>query len=285
MNNRQIKIAVDDYLDTLIAQLPSNPVNEAAAYSLKVGGKRVRPMLVYQAMQACKGNADWLPAAAAIELVHTYSLVHDDLPAMDDDDLRRGHATVHVKYDEATAVLVGDGLQTLAFQHLVQAPYSSDQKLACIDALSSAAGFTGMVLGQSMDMQAEQNGTNLDGLQTVHELKTGALIEASLACGAIIAGASQSEQLALQQYGRAVGLAFQVADDLLDVEGDSHTLGKPQGSDIANGKTTYVSLLGAEGARECAQQLYQQAIEALDEFDHKADPLRELAKYIIERKQ
>ncbi|WP_119393508.1 polyprenyl synthetase family protein [Salinibius halmophilus] len=285
MTNEEIKSQVDTYLEALVATLPDDIVNRAAAYSLKVGGKRVRPMLVFEAMKACGGDANWLPAAAAIELVHTYSLVHDDLPAMDDDDLRRGHATVHVKYDEATAILVGDGLQTLAFQHLAQAPYSAEQKLACILALSKASGLSGMVLGQSMDMVAENEGTDLAGLKTVHQLKTGALIEAALACGAIIANASPEQVDALARYGRAVGLAFQVADDLLDVEGDSTTIGKPQGSDIENGKTTYVSLLGIAGAKEQAQQLCNEAIAALQCFGETADPLRSLAKYIVERKQ
>lgn len=285
MTNQQIKAAIDAYLAQLVAQLPNDVVNQAAAYSLQVGGKRVRPMLVYQAMQACGGQQDWRAAAAAVELIHTYSLVHDDLPAMDNDDLRRGHPTVHIQYDQATAVLVGDGLQTLAFEHLANAPYSSAQRLACIQQLSRAAGLSGMVLGQSMDMTAEREGTNLAGLKTVHQLKTGALIQASLACGAIIAEATDEQRLALTEYGKAIGLAFQVADDLLDVEGDSATLGKPQGSDQVNGKTTYVSLLGIEETRRTARQLCDEAIDALSLFGDAAQPLRSLATYIIERKQ
>ncbi len=260
---------------------------DAARYSLETGGKRIRPLLVSLSARAVAGEHS-LPASdhlsCAIELIHTYSLIHDDLPAMDDDDLRRGKPSLHKAYDEATAILVGDGLQARAFELLAQAPGLTDgQKIALIKTLAGAAGLRGMVGGQFVDIQATDSEKNLDELQAMHSLKTGALIRAALALGGIAAGASAQQLSALDQYGAHIGLAFQVVDDILDVEGDTKTLGKTRGKDSAANKPTYVKLLGLDGAKTEARRLLEAALHALGDFGESADLLRELARYIVER--
>ena len=264
-----------------------NLLFKAEQYALSNGGKRVRPLLVYLSSRAVsKGN----PNAAldnltcAIELIHTYSLIHDDLPAMDDDDLRRGKPSLHKAYDEATAILVGDGLQARAFELLADAPgLSAEQRIAMIKVLAAAAGPRGMVGGQFIDIQATNSDMTLEQLQAMHSLKTGALIRAALALGGIAAGASEQQLAALDEYGTHIGLAFQVVDDILDVEGDTQTLGKTRGKDSEANKPTYVKLMGLDGAKTEAQRLLEEALNALDDFGESADLLRDLARYIVER--
>jgi len=265
---------------------------DAARYGVANGGKRIRPVLVYSAAQtiAAERNSALLDQmalgypACAIELIHTYSLIHDDLPAMDDDDLRRGRPSLHKAYDEATAILVGDGLQAMAFELLVGAPgLSAEQRVAMVRVLSGAAGPRGMVGGQFIDIQATDSDMMLEELQTMHSLKTGALIRASLALGGIAAGASEQQLTALDTFGTHIGLAFQVVDDILDVEGTEETLGKTRGKDHEANKPTYVKLLGLEGSKAEAQRLLQAALDALDSFGDSAETLRDLARYIVAR--
>ncbi|TGD75657.1 polyprenyl synthetase family protein [Mangrovimicrobium sediminis] len=259
---------------------------EAGAYSLGNGGKRIRPVLCHAAAAAL-GAADRTRSAApahALELIHTYSLIHDDLPAMDDDDLRRGQPSLHRAYDEATAILVGDGLQARAFEVIAGSDVlDAAQKVAMIGVLARASGMQGMVGGQYIDIHATGTDMDLAALQAMHQLKTGALIRAALALGGIAAGASEAQLRALDDYGRHIGLAFQVVDDILDVDGDPSALGKTGGKDAAANKPTYVKLLGLDGARQEAQQLLQAALTALETFGASADRLRELARYIVER--
>jgi geranylgeranyl pyrophosphate synthase len=272
----------------LAAAVPSVPrgLAEAIDYALACGGKRIRPILAYRAARALgAGDAPALDhVAAAIELVHTYSLIHDDLPAMDDDDLRRGQPTLHRAFDEATAILVGDGLQVQAFALLVAAPgLDAERRLRAVSVLAEASGFTGMVGGQYLDVAATGGELDLLALKAMHGMKTGALIRAALALGAHAAGAEAAALAALDAYGGHIGLAFQVVDDILDVESTSATLGKTQGKDAAAHKATYVSLLGVDGARREAAALLEAALTALELFDARADDLRALARYIVER--
>ena len=262
---------------------------EAMRYSVMNGGKRVRPLLAYAACQALgRAPEQANGAACAVELIHAYSLVHDDLPAMDDDDLRRGQPTTHKAFDEACAILAGDGLQSLAFSALLDPRLSdldADTRLRMVTALALAAGPAGMVGGQAIDLGSV--GLKLDqaALENMHRPKTGALIEASVQLGALASGNATAENLqALNVYARAIGLAFQVQDDILDVESDTATLGKRQGADIARDKPTYPALMGLEQAKGYALELRDQALNALRHFDAAAEPLRELARYIVERR-
>jgi geranylgeranyl diphosphate synthase type II len=262
---------------------------EAMRYSVMNGGKRVRPLLVYAACEALGGNVDEASGAAcAVELIHAYSLVHDDLPAMDDDDLRRGQPTTHKAFDEACAILAGDGLQSLAFSVLTDprlTPQSAETRLNMVCALAQAAGPAGMVGGQAIDLGSVGLKLDQTALAFMHRHKTGALIEASVRLGALASGnASQVQLDALQIYARAIGLAFQVQDDILDVESDTATLGKRQGADIARDKPTYPALLGLEEAKHYALELRDQALNALHPFNAAAEPLRALARYIVERR-
>lgn len=269
------------------SQIPSKRLHQAMRHATLGGGKRIRPVLVYGSALAVGGNlaaAD--AAAAAVELIHNYSLVHDDLPAMDDDDLRRGLPTVHKAFDEATAILVGDGLQALAFS-LLSTPSAAIQpavQLRMIHVLSAAAGELGMVGGQALDFEAVGTSPSMQELETMHLLKTGALIRACVLLGGLSHAATQPAQLlALERYAEKVGLAFQVRDDILDEISDTKTLGKPQGSDRASNKPTYVTLLGIDGARDKATALAQEAIASLADFPAAADHLRTLASYIVSR--
>ena len=283
---------VDSALQNLlpVTKGPGERLRDAMRYSLFNGGKRVRPILAYASgravgdtlTQAQQASLD--SVACALECVHAYSLVHDDLPAMDDDDLRRGKPTCHIAFDEATAILAGDALQTLAFELLSDAPHlDAACKLALLQQLTRASGVRGMVLGQAIDLAAVNQQLNLDQLETMHRHKTGALISASVAMGAIVCGADATRLQALTTYADAIGLAFQVQDDILDVTTDTAILGKQQGADVARNKPTYVSLLGLDNARAKAQELHQQALAALADFDQRAQPLRALSAYIIER--
>jgi len=282
---------VDAALETLFVapREELTRIYAAMRYSVVNGGKRVRPLLAYAACEALGGEAERADGAAcAVELIHAYSLVHDDLPAMDDDDLRRGQPTTHKAFDEACAILAGDGLQSLAFNALLDprlSPQADSIRLAMVQALAKAAGPAGMVGGQAIDLGSV--GIRLDqrALEFMHRHKTGALIEASVRLGGLASGRAEQPQLdALQAYAQAVGLAFQVQDDILDVESDTATLGKRQGADIARDKPTYPSLLGLEAAKAYAIELRDQALVALEGFDEKAQPLRELARYIVERR-
>jgi geranylgeranyl pyrophosphate synthase len=261
---------------------------EASAYSLTRGGKRIRPALVYAAARAIDEaalNTDAVDyAACAAEMVHAYSLVHDDLPAMDDDALRRGQATCHIAYDEATAILVGDSLQARAFELLAEMPgLSAELRVQLLQVLTAAAGGRGMVGGQAIDVAAVDNTITAEHLETMHALKTGALIRASVTMGGILAGASAAQLSALDDYADAIGLAFQVCDDVLDATGDSLTLGKQAGVDAALNKPTYVTLLGLEAAQAKAESLLADALAALEAFDDSAWQLRALADYIVHR--
>ncbi len=260
----------------------------AMDYSLFNGGKRVRPLLVYATAQAVNANIDNADyAAAAVEMIHAYSLVHDDLPAMDDDDLRRGKPTCHIAYDEATAILAGDALQTQAFAMLSQqnTELTAQQQLTMVQTLSQGSGILGMAGGQALDLEAVDKKVDIGYLENMHKHKTGALITASVLMGAHCQALVKQETLqALTQYSHAIGLAFQVQDDILDVISDTQTLGKTQGADIANNKPTYVSLLGLEGAQQKAKQLHQLAIQVLEPVGDCAVRLRQIADYIIARR-
>ena len=250
------------------------------------GGKRVRPLLVYAAGEACGTSPDILdPSACAVELIHSYSLVHDDLPAMDDDDLRRGQPTCHRAFDEATAILAGDALQSLAFEILARPHAAPDpeRQLEMIRTLATASGSRGMAGGQALDIQAVGTTLSLPELENMHIHKTGALIRASVRLAALAGGAPEPLAERLDHYAKAVGLAFQVQDDILDVVGDSATLGKTQGKDQATDKPTYTSLLGLEGARRQARRLIDEALESLAPLGPEADQLRHLAHYVVRR--
>ncbi|MBP5979727.1 MAG: (2E,6E)-farnesyl diphosphate synthase [Halomonas sp.] len=258
-------------------------LDDAMRHGLLVGGKRLRPLLVYLAGQALGARDDELDApAAAIELIHAYSLIHDDLPAMDDDDLRRGQPTVHIAYDEATAILAGDALQTLAFDVLARTAHPRLGSL--ITTLAKASGREGMVAGQALDLAAVGGHPDVDALAHMHAHKTGALIVAAVRMGGLIAVNENDPRLeALTRYARAIGLAFQIHDDILDVTGDTVTLGKTSGADAARAKPTYPSLLGLDGAQQKARTLIDEAIAALAPLGEQAATLAELAHYMIER--
>lgn len=265
---------------------------EAMRYSLFVGGKRIRPILCLAAAEAVNSDEAVrqraLPVACALECIHTYSLIHDDLPAMDDDDLRRGKPTNHTVFGEAAAILAGDGLLTFAFDLLsspVSAAVGDPARIRVIQTIARAAGPLGMVGGQSLDMIYEGKQVGYETLRSIHRSKTGALITASTVCGAIVAGASVEQEDALKTYGAHIGLAFQIVDDLLDVEATTEQLGKPAGSDVKSDKVTYPSLFGKEISRTMAREAVQEALAALAVFDHQADPLRALANFIVDRKK
>ncbi len=263
-------------------------LHRAMRYAVLGGGKRVRPVLVYAAGQALGVELERLNGpACAVELIHAYSLVHDDLPSMDNDDLRRGQPTCHKRFDEATAILAGDALQTLAFKVLCQdqgMQVDADVRMQMLDNLAIACGSRGMAGGQAIDLDSVGKELTLIELENMHIHKTGALILASVRMGYLAAPDATPEQIAgLDQYAKRIGLAFQVKDDILDIEGDTETLGKTRGKDQASNKPTYPSLLGLQGARDLLNQLHRQAINSLTIFDGKADPLRWLADYIVSR--
>ena len=262
---------------------------EAMRHAVLGGGKRLRPFLAIETARMLGGAEDAaLAAGAGVELVHCYSLVHDDLPAMDDDDLRRGQPTTHKAFDEACAILAGDGLQSLAFSALLDSRLSRQSdatRIAMVQVLSKAAGPAGMVGGQAIDLGSVGLKLDQKALEFMHRHKTGALIEASVRLGALASERADDSRLqALQHYAQAIGLAFQVQDDILDVESDTETLGKRQGADIARDKPTYPALLGLDAAKAYALELRDQALDALRPFDAAAEPLRALARYIVERR-
>lgn len=272
------------------ALTPPTPLIPAMRYSLLGGGKRLRPILCIAACEAVGGReADVMSAACALELIHTYSLIHDDLPAMDDDDLRRSRPTCHKAFDEATAILAGDALLTAAFETLADAGRHQGRKalkwLEAIYLIARAAGCFGMVQGQMIDISSEGKVISLEELQDLQQLKTGALIEASVQTGALLGEGGSQEIDALCAYGRHVGLAFQVADDILNVEGRPEMLGKPVGSDRALQKATGASLMGLKQAKARAAELIDNALEEIKIFGTREEPLAALARYIIERKR
>ncbi|HFQ5345418.1 TPA: (2E,6E)-farnesyl diphosphate synthase [Vibrio vulnificus] len=282
-NNQQLNL----WLDKLPHQ--NHSLVQAMRYGLVLGGKRARPFLVYATGEMLGCPLEQLDTpASAIECIHAYSLIHDDLPAMDDDELRRGQPTCHVKFDEATAILTGDALQTLAFTILAEGTLSPDgetQRVAMIQALAQASGAQGMCIGQALDLAAENRAVTLEELEEIHRNKTGALIRCAVRLGALAAGEKGLAILPqLEKYSTAIGLAFQVQDDILDIISDTETLGKPQGSDQELNKSTYPSLLGLEGAMEKAHTLLHEALQALEAIPYNTQYLEEFARYVVERK-
>ena len=282
---------IDAALEKMLQDSPSTEtLVKAMQYSLMAGGKRIRPVLCLAACEAVGGAPQQaLTAACALEMIHTYSLIHDDLPAMDDDELRRGKPTCHIAFDEATAILAGDALLTLAFEvlsavHITDGHHAA-RCLKVIHIISEAAGYQGMIQGQMLDIASEGRKLSAEELETMHRLKTGALIETSIACGALLGGADQQQKELLGAYGSKIGLAFQVADDILNVEGNPQLMGKATGTDQLREKTTYPSVLGIEAARDFSKKLVREALQALETFGKQADPLRAIATYIIERKR
>lgn len=282
----RVECALDRRLPA--AQIHPARLHEAMRYAVLGGGKRVRPVLVYAAGTALGSDPLALDApACAVELIHAYSLVHDDLPAMDDDDLRRGKPTCHRAYDEATAILAGDALQALAFHilaHDAQITVDAATRLQMIEDLALASGSRGMVGGQAIDLAAVGRTLDIAELEAMHIHKTGALIRTSVRLGALASGNATAQALArLDHYAKCTGLAFQIRDDVLDIEGDTAVIGKQQGADIARNKPTYPALLGLAGAKERARELHEEAIASLAGFGPAADPLRWLSHYIVDR--
>ncbi len=282
---RQINAALDALLHH-----GTRKIVKAMRHSLMAGGKRLRPILCLAAVEAVGGDSrNAMGTACAIEMIHTYSLIHDDLPAMDDDELRRGQPTCHAAFDEATAILAGDALLTLAFEILSSAASIRENQapvlIHVIHTLSAAAGYQGMIEGQMQDMAAEGESLALEDLEKMHALKTGALIEASVTAGAILGKGNDVQVRQLKAYAKNVGLAFQVTDDILNVEGDPEIMGKNVGSDQLHLKSTYPLVLGLGPSKKFAKKLVNNALIALENFDTKAHPLRAIANYIIDRKK
>jgi farnesyl diphosphate synthase len=286
---KAVQARTEEMLDTFLPPAAAEPVklHDAMRYTTLGGGKRVRPLLVHAAGELFGGDSHAVArAACAVEMIHVYSLVHDDMPCMDDDALRRGKPTVHVAYDEATALLVGDALQAQAFEVLAGATSVAPQRhVTMLRLLAEAAGSAGMCGGQAIDLDSVGINLSLEQLERMHQLKTGAILRVSVLLGALAGrDLAEDEQAALRAYARAIGLAFQVVDDVLDATEDSATLGKTAGKDAADNKPTYVSILGLEQSRALAEQLRQQAHQALAPFGEQALRLRELADLIVRRK-
>lgn len=269
---------------------PAAEVGRAMSHSLFAGGKRLRPILCVAGARAVGGDEHRvLPVACALEMIHTYSLIHDDLPAMDNDDLRRGKPTCHKVYGEAVAILAGDGLLTEAFRLMTRADLSGGLEpralLDVIALIARAAGYEGMVGGQVVDIQSEGKAVDPSLVEFIHTHKTGALIAASVSSGAILGGGDKEQVKAITSYGQGIGLAFQIADDILDIEGDAKAMGKRAGGDVRKKKITYPSVLGLNESKAIQNEMVEKALEALKTFDQKADPLRHLAMYIVEREK
>lgn len=278
-------------IDAFLDNLPWNEetMGQSMRYTLVGGGKRIRPVLALAAAEAVGGKADSiLPSACALELIHTYSLIHDDLPAMDNDDYRRGRLANHKVFGEGKAILAGDGLLTYAFELIARPlPVPAERQLRLIREVAQAAGPNGMVLGQVLDLEAEGKTLNLEEIEQIHRLKTGAMLVVSARLGGILGGGTEAQIQALTRYAQSLGLAFQIKDDILDVEGDSATLGKPAHSDLEQEKSTYPSLLGLDGAKEQLAVKVREAHEALSVFGSLYPPvdfLHSLADYIADRK-
>lgn len=283
---KKVETALDDLLPHTTD--PSAPVMEAMRYSIMAGGKRVRPILLLAGAEAVGGGDDaLLPAACALECLHTYSLIHDDLPAMDNDDLRRGRPTCHKVYGEAMAILAGDGLLNYSFELLsseeIRKSVDPELLMEAISIFSRASGVFGMVGGQTADIIYEGKPIDAETLAFIHRHKTGALLAVSVEMGAVLGGADEVQRNALKEYGQALGLTFQIVDDILDIVGDESVIGKPVGSDTRNQKATYPALFGLDAARRKADELLEQALKALEGFDNRAEPLRAIARYVVER--
>lgn len=285
------KARIDAAIDALIPGEANDPpvIFQAARYSLLAGGKRLRPILCLAAAETVGADSGTImPVACALECIHTYSLIHDDLPAMDNDDYRRGRLTSHKVFGEDIAILAGDALLTEAFHLLARRelmPGIQPERLLDVAAeIAAAAGWSGMVGGQVLDVRSKSNTADMETLEQIHRLKTGALIRVSLRAGAILGGAAPDMLASLSEYGRQIGLAFQIADDILNVEGDRALLGKQTGSDAARGKAAFPSLMGIESSRARAESLITGALASLATFDDRAEPLRRIARYILERK-
>jgi farnesyl diphosphate synthase len=281
-HSERAEAALDGLLDS--AQTTPHRLHEAMRYAAQGGGKRIRPLLVYAAGSLSDAKAQALDAAAvAIECIHAYSLVHDDLPCMDDDDLRRGRPTVHKAFDEATALLVGDALQARAFEILANAQCEVDVRLLMISSLAAASGSRGMAGGQAIDLESVGKKLDLAGLKQMHAMKTGALLSCAVELGGIAAHLNPTQMAQLQKYSTALGLAFQIVDDVLDATADSQTLGKTAGKDAAANKPTYVTLMGLDYAQKQAKELQETAIASLADFGSKADALKDLALLVVNR--
>jgi geranylgeranyl diphosphate synthase type II len=288
----QDRLAVDAALDRLLPAQTTKPVSihTAMRYSVFAGGKRIRPILCLEAARIFEpaiqpDNSPAMHAACAIEFIHTYSLIHDDLPALDNDDLRRGKPTCHKQFGEATAILAGDGLLTLAFQVIGESPTSAERTLAALQEVSIAAGtVNGMVGGQVADLESEGKRVEPQALEYIHRSKTAALIRASVSTGAITAGAGFADVARLRKFGETIGWAFQVTDDILDVEESSAALGKTAGKDIAQQKATYPAVFGVAQSHEIAAKLAKDAIVQLDSFGERASRLRALAEFLVHRR-
>jgi geranylgeranyl diphosphate synthase, type II len=285
------RVMVDEALGRYMPEPEGNASELITAmnYSLFAGGKRLRPILCIAGAEAVGADGNTvLPVACALELIHTYSLIHDDLPAMDNDDLRRGMPTNHKVFGEAMAILAGDALLTEAFNMLAMfdAPerLSSDILKKILGLIAGASGWRGMVGGQAADMLAEGKTADAGTIGYIHSHKTGSLIAASVSAGAILGGGNQAELASMDIYGEKIGLAFQISDDILDIEGNAEVMGKGVGGDSKKGKNTFPSVYGVSGSKKILKELTDSAIKALEGFDHKADPLRQIAQYIIERK-
>ena len=284
---REYAEMVDKYLDQYlpIKDNPQKIIYEAMRYSVFAGGKRLRPALMVGACEMCGGNVeDVMPFACAMEMIHTYSLIHDDLPAMDNDDLRRGRPTSHIKYGEAVAILAGDALLNRAFEVASGAEGDAQKILKAISILSASSGTEGMIGGQVIDMECEGKEITLDELRIMHSGKTGAIIRSSCVIGALIGGGSDTEIAAANEFAKNLGIAFQIQDDILDVEGSEEELGKPIGSDAEENKNTYVSLLGIEKAKELMIEYSEKAKNALSPFGEKAEFLKGLTDYLTSRR-
>ena len=286
------QIAIEEYLNTLLPEedIRQSELIRAMRYSLLAGGKRIRPILVLEFCRICGGNVETvLPFACAVEMVHTYSLIHDDLPCMDNDDLRRGRPSNHKVFGEDIALLAGDALLTFAFETMLSpeavGAVGAQRAAAAAGILASAAGAYGMVGGQVIDLKSEGTAVSLETLKVMDECKTGALIAASAKMGCVLSGADEKRLAAAEKYAQALGLAFQIVDDILDVTGDTKTLGKPVGSDTGNDKSTYVSLLGLENAEKAAEDLTRSAVAALDCFGQEGEYLAVLAQRLAERQK
>lgn len=288
---KEKRAIVEQALQDLISPEPRLAMHiDAMRYSLLAGGKRLRPILCLATIETLHADpTPLLPVVCALECIHTYSLIHDDLPAMDNDELRRGKPTNHMVFGEAEAILAGDGLLTYAFE-LISRPELSQtvtdhDRLRIVNIIARAAGPVGMVGGQSLDIAAEGKAVSLDQLRYIHNCKTGALITAAVQTGAVIGKATDKQYQTLTVYGNAIGLAFQMVDDLLNIEGTSEQLGKAAGSDVERRKATYPSLLGLDKTKELVKKTVADAVEVLSDFDSRAEPLRELAQYILTRKR
>jgi geranylgeranyl diphosphate synthase type II len=283
---QRIDAALEDLFPVAVGL--QKKVIEAARYSLFAGGKRIRPILCLASAEVCGGSVEpVIPAACALEMIHTYSLIHDDLPAMDNDDFRRGVPTNHKVFGEAMAVLAGDALLTEAFEFLAMGRdqgIAADKILEVIRIAVTAAGYRGMIGGQVIDLECENRQVDLATVEYMHIQKTGALLSASLEIGAILGGGGENQVKALKTYGHHMGLAFQITDDLLDIEGDAVLMGKKPGSDLAKNKMTYPALLGLAQSKDAAKEHVDRSLEALTLFEERAEPLRAVARYLLVRK-